>query len=426
MLRPIRQAWHHIPDLSKTERWSYGQLLEFQEQRLRKVVRFAYENVLGYRKLYNEAGLDIRAVRKLDDLEMLPEVTREMVQNNPDFFIPSMIARRSYTGGSTGQPLEYYLCYAALCMRSNVHERGWRWAGQIPGKTRLAILGSSQGKVLGNNVLNLSGNMDEATLEDNAKAIVAFHPHTIRGYVNTLYIQAKYCIEKGYHFDGIYGINPISENLYDYQRETIEQAFGAKIFEEYVCNDGGTCAWECSSHEGLHYFMERAIIQTDRNGEMLVTDLWNTCMPFIRYRNGDSVRFLDKPCSCGIAHPLMRVQGRTNDVLIGPNGAVSPAFLVHHGVGLASATSGKTHFTDGIRAVQYVQKPGFQLQVNLVKTFECTDGQIQQFLKRLEGIVQGLEIHLNLCEELPASKKGKRHFIVNEDEELMCRFQAGS
>jgi phenylacetate-CoA ligase len=52
-----------------------------------------------------------------------------------------------------------------------------------------------------------------------------------------------------------------------------------------------------------------------RSQTVLVTNLTNRLMPFIRYDQGDSVLVKPGPCACGSAFPAIRVTGRTDDLL---------------------------------------------------------------------------------------------------------------
>lgn len=226
-------------------------------------------------------------------------------------------------------------------------------------------------------------------------------------------------MDNGIKLEGIKSVTPSSENLYDFQRVIMEKAFNCKVFEEYCCNDGGACGWECEKREGIHHAMERAIIE-EINGEMIVTDLWNMAMPFIRYKNGDSVKFLNKKCSCGKELPLIRVKGRTNDIIITNKGIITPTFLMHEGIGYY-----KEDFKSGIRTVQYIQKLNGVLEVNIVKNAWCTSNEIERFKKTLSQFTANLEIIINFVDDISKTKKMKRAFIINEDKELLKKYFEG-
>lgn len=404
-------------DLNKSQWWSIDKLETFQNKRLRKIVKYAYNNIPGYRSKFDETKVKPEDIRTEDSLWKLPITTREELQNNKDFVNEKLISGTLYTGGSTGTSLKYYESAESGKVRWNSHLRGWSWNGYTPCK-RLGVISSAQGMVEGDNIINLIGELTTEDLERNVKKLLEFKPQHLRGYVGSLYILAKYYLDNDIRLNGIESINTISENLYAYQRKTMEEAFNCEVFDEYCCNDGGACAWECKAHEGLHYFMERAIIE-DIDGEMIVTDLWNKAMPFIRYKNGDFVKFINKKCSCGRELPLLSVKGRDNDFLITKRRIISPTFLMHHGMGLVGVDRSSANFRSGIRAIQYVQKPGYILEINIVKNPWCTAKEIEYFRADLSEFTDDMELKINFVDDIPKTKKGKRSFIINEDKELL-------
>jgi len=404
-------------DLNKSQWWSRNKLEDLQNQRLRKIITYAYKNVPGYRKKFDDRNIKPKDIKTKEDLWKLPIIRREELQNNKDFINEKLISGTLYTGGSTGTSLKYHESAESGEIRWNAHLRGWSWNGYIPGK-RLAVISSAQGMVGEKNTINLIGDLTTENLKDNVEKLLEFKPEHLRGYVGSLYILARYCFDNNIKLEGIESINTISENLYDYQRKAMEEAFNCEVFDEYCCNDGGACAWECSAHEGLHYFMERAIIE-DVDGEMVVTDLWNRAMPFIRYENGDSVSFLNRKCSCGRELPLLSVKGRDNDFLITKGGIVGATYLMYHGIGYVGVGENDSKFRTGIRAVQYVQKPGYVLDVNIVKNEWCKDEEIIALKNISSEITHGMKIRINFVDDIPKTKKGKRAFIINEDKELL-------
>lgn len=416
IIKHIKQFYfNRSTDLNKSQWWSIDKQEAFQNQHLRKIVKYAYNNIPGYRRNFDEAKVKPEHIRTKDDLCKLPITTREELQNNKDFVNEELISGTLYTGGSTGTSLKYYESEEGGKMRWNAHLRGWSWNGYTPGK-KLAVISSAQGVVKAENTINLIGDLTTENLKKNVEKLLEFQPQHLRGYVGSLYLLAKYCLDNNIKPDGIESINTISENLYDYQRKTIEEAFNCEVFDEYCCNDGGACAWECSAHEGLHYFMERAIIE-DVDGEMVVTDLWNRAMPFIRYKNGDSVKFLNRKCSCGRELPLISVKGRANDIIVTKKGMISPTFIIRHTKVILTRS--------GVRTIQYVQKPGFVLEVNIVKNPWCKDDEIREFKDKLSEFAIGMDIRINIVKDIPTTKKGKRAFIINEDKELLRKTIGG-
>lgn len=418
IIKHIKQfSFNSRIDLNKSQWWSLNELEDFQNQRLQEIITYACKNVPGYKRKFDDAKVKPEDIKTKEDLWKLPITTREELQNNKDFINEKLISGTLYTGGSTGTSLKYYESAESGKIRWKAHLRGWSWNGYVPGK-RLAVISSAQGMVGETNTINLIGDLTTENLNNNVEKLLEFKPQHLRGYVGSLYILARYCLDNNIKLDGIESINPISENLYEYQRKEMEEAFNCEVFEEYCCNDGGACAWECSAHEGLHYCMERAIIE-DVDGEMVVTDLWNRAMPFIRYINGDFVKFLNRKCSCGRELPLISVKGRKNDVIITKKGIVGATYLMYHGIGYVGAGEKDSKFRTGIRAVQYIQKPGYLLEINIVRNDWCKEEEISSFKNIMSEITHDMKIKINFVDKIPSTKRGKRSFIINEDEELL-------
>lgn len=408
----------HALDLMQSQWWSRDRLVEFQNERLRQLIRYAYDAVPAYREKFDRHGVHPSEIRDVGDLHRIPFTTRDELRNNPGFVNRRLINETLYTGGSTGAPLRYYESFLATDIRWAAHLRGWSWNGYRPGK-RIVTLASAQGGLSGRNARNLHGDLTPEKLRENARILQSFRPEYLRGYVSSLYLMARYILDNDIVIRGVRAIDPISENLYDHQRELIEQAFHADVFQEYCANDGGACGWECEHHQGLHYAMERAIIE-EVDGALVTTDLWNYAMPFIRYRNGDAVRFTNQECACGRQLALIEVQGRDNDFIVTPSGTVSPSFLMEQGIGLGGGGRRRSRdFQGGISAVQYVQKPGYRLIVNVVARDDLEAEELRRFTHNLQQLLPGMRIELKKVQTLPTTNKGKRHFVINEDTELL-------
>lgn len=98
--------------LQQSQWWSREQLEEYQLEQLSKLLLHAYENVSYYRRVFDERGLKPKDIQDFKDLQQLPYLTKEIIQNN----LPDLVARKYPTsklqyviiGGSTGIPLGFY------------------------------------------------------------------------------------------------------------------------------------------------------------------------------------------------------------------------------------------------------------------------------------------------------------------------------
>ena len=95
-----------LSDYRNRNEWSYDQLCEYRDERLRRMVKHCYESVEYYNKIFNESGVHYKNIKRLDDLKKIPILDKETVLQNYEQFIAKNISRRqmvtAHTSGTTG------------------------------------------------------------------------------------------------------------------------------------------------------------------------------------------------------------------------------------------------------------------------------------------------------------------------------------
>jgi putative adenylate-forming enzyme len=111
----------------------------------------------------------------------------------------------------------------------------------------------------------------------------------------------------------------VAEVLESHDREQISAAFGAPVEQIYQCTEG-LLAVSCAAG-ALHIQEDVAAIQLEPLPDdptrvmPIVTDLWRTTQPIIRYRLNDLLQIDLRPCACGSAFRVIRaIEGRCDDV----------------------------------------------------------------------------------------------------------------
>ena len=118
-----------------------------------------------------------------------------------------------------------------------------------------------------------------------------------------------------------------AEMLMGEHRDRFMQKFGCNTLNAYGTEEMGNIAWACPEQSNnLHTSMETILINfrdvdTQSNGKMgsiIVTNLENYVMPFIRYDLGDRILLPENDqCPCGRTLPLLgQVFGRNDDFII--------------------------------------------------------------------------------------------------------------
>jgi phenylacetate-CoA ligase len=119
----------------------------------------------------------------------------------------------------------------------------------------------------------------------------------------------------------------VAEPLTPDVRKLARETWRASVFNSYGSTEAGVIAQECPWATGLHVVEDLLILEVvDGNNrpvptgvageKVLVTNLFNRCLPLIRYELSDLVTVADGPCSCGRPHMrLTLIEGRREDIL---------------------------------------------------------------------------------------------------------------
>lgn len=333
-----RVLWYFF-DMKRNESKNAEEIKSIQDSLLKKYLLKCSRDIPRYKENMHQSIKDFPIIQKSEILKN---------QNN---FTPKNIGRFKIgkTGGSTGEPLQYFMSRNYSDLGLAVSYRGWSRGGYSLGD-KIAILagGSLVGKKLtlkskiNNFILNYekytSYGMDENRMQSYIDDIKKKNIRFIRGYVSAILELAIYASNNRIKlsFDAVF---TTAEMLGVEKRNFIEKTFNTEVFDNYGLNDGGVSAFECREHKGFHIDVERSLLEVvDSNGIPLVgeighivaTSYTNFGTRFIRYDTGDLGILDNKPCPCGSPYPLLKeLKGRTTDTIrINDRSVGSPVLTV--------------------------------------------------------------------------------------------------
>lgn len=417
----------------RNDKHSYKNHVEDQEKLLIKLIQYAYKNVNYYKKTFDKNHLKPSDIKKLEDLEKIPILTKDDIRENLDDFKnrKKLFRYLDYfefpTGGTTGKPLLYKISRKDRVLSLCLLYRGWSNAGYQLGDKMVLLGGSSLGinpknKLWQNvqenfrNIKKLSAfDLDKKNMIDYINTINKFEPKFIRGYPSAIYDFCNFIDENNYKIWSPKAIFTTSEVLYPNMRKKIERIFKCKIYDGYGLNDGGVSAYECAQHNGLHIDMDRAILEVvDDNGKkiengtgkIIATDLNNLIFPFIRYDTGDIGEIVTDKCICGRETPrLTRILGRSVDVLITPEGK-----KIHGWFFLYIFWK----YQKGIKKYRVIQKNINDIEINLVIGNDFDDNQISIIKSIIRERTPTWNVEFKIVEDIKSDYSSKRKFIINE------------
>ena len=172
--------------------------------------------------------------------------------------------------------------------------------------------------------------LSRPNLPDYISAIHDSEATYVHGYPSVLHLVGRAMVEAGRCLPPgrLKGVFTHSESVLAFQRETIQEAFGAPVRDYYHSTEEAVSMTACDE-DRLHVDMEYGIVEVEPveeteefvRGPLLVTGIGSVATPFIRYRIGDVGTRLKQPCSCGRPGDVfLDIDGRIEDYVATPEG----------------------------------------------------------------------------------------------------------
>ncbi len=412
---------------------SYEELKNDQEKQLSHMINFAYNNVPYYHNLFKELRLIPEDIKKIEDLQKLPILTKEIIKYNYEDFKPINLDKIRYyerfTGGSTGTPLKYRLDKFDRFLSGALLYRGWGYGGYELGDRMILLGGSSldigtgsyltkRAHEISRNIKKLSSfDMEKKEILNYIKIINSFRPKFIRGYASSIYFISKWIeenkLENRLEIHRPLAIFTTSEKLYPNMKEKIKTVFNSDVFDTYGLNDGGVGCYECQEHNGFHIDTERSILEIVNNegneldygeGKIISTSLYNYSMPLIRYDTGDLGIISNDICGCGRGYKLLKeIIGRSVEILFTPEGKnIHGMFLVYI-----------LKVCKGIKEYQVIQEKLDKIVIKIVPEKNFDEKQLEFIRNEIRKKSKGWIVEFELIENIQRTSSGKYKFIIN-------------
>lgn len=423
-----------LTEFEKSQYLSAAELEELRFNRLKSLLIHANENCPFYTERFDKIGFDPNKFQSLDDIGAIPVLTKEDIQGHKDNlraknYGDDMIVPDK-TGGSTGRPLNFYLNRSRVFSRDAAALRHDRWTGWDIGD-KSAYMWGHRGDVTGaatfksklrNILLDRRVILDTSSITaDKLKSfkdrLRKFKPKIYVAYANSMYLFARYLKETGsadYHRP--HAIITSAELLEPEQRRLIESVFACRVFDRYGSRETSIIASECENHSGLHICAEALYLEFVKEGELvkpgdpgkiIITDLLNYGMPFIRYQIEDIGTPVDETCSCGRGLPLMKMAGgRMTDFLVTSDGKI---------ISGASLTIYLIANAPGVAQAQIIQETKDEIILRIVKDDRFGDESYRFFEREIPRFFgQAMKYDFDFVEEIPSESSGKYRFSISK------------
>jgi len=361
MIETVR-TWTLLRQLRSSVNLSPTRLRLLQDTLLQTAVIHAYENVPFYRRFWDAQGFDARSVQGIQDLARIPIINSRIVREATER--GEFVARNGeaashnflYTTGSSGFPL-------AVCRRAEevrlwqagglrtYFEHGFRWHHK---KVQFATQPGVSHFLQRMGISRTTWISPELPTEEQRKIFLETKADWVIATPTVLRRLIKALMATGGRFKQPRAVICQGELLDAETRKTIECVFGSTPVDLYTLTEVGYVAWQCERREGLHVNADTHLVEIVRDGgaarpnqlgKVVVTDLRNRTMPFLRYDTGDLAIAATGPCPCGRPLPrLASIEGRLRtSILLNDGQILTTRAIVDHLAGVLRLNEYRLH-----------------------------------------------------------------------------------
>lgn len=412
--------------LNKTQWYSGPELKQLQLSLLKQVVRHCYETVPFYRDRMRRQGFDPEHIQTLDDLTLLPILTKQEVFEAGTQIVSQRynkwMLRHAYTGGTTGTALRLYRSRQSLGYEHAFVRRQWSWAG-MGLKDRTAYLSGrlitdtnrKNGKLYGydpfmHELIFSTYHLSPERARQFARVIKDYKVKAVAGYASAIHILAQTCLDCGIELP-LQAALTSSETLSQSMRETITKAFGCPVYDFYGSAERVCYIFTCEKNN-YHLIPEYGITelipidesQPDRC-KVISTGFWNMAMPFLRYDLGDIVIKSQRQCPCGRQFEVIEsIEGRGVDSIVSPSGRQFSSVILTH----------MLYGTQNILESQIIQDTPEKIRIEYVPGQRFTNENLNQFQRLIHmHLPDEFNIKLSQVQSIKRTNNGKLRPVVS-------------
>jgi len=420
--KSFRREYHEIKNISNKDKVS-----EFQEKYLTKLLLHAYKNVPYYHRIFKEVGVINDGTVVLSKFNQIPILTKEIMRKHHKELISKDYTTRKWyynsSGGSTGEPVRFIQDdqYNRWCAATNKYYYENILGIDEPSVKKIILWGSERdlfegtrglkAKVINwlTNTVFLNGfKMTEEDMGRYIKTINSYKPDLIRGYAGSLYELCRFAERKNLNLYTPKILISAAETLRDEMREKIEDVFGTKVYDFYGSREVVSLAGECK-YGLMHLFAFGGYVEIRDNnnqavnegeeGKVIVTDLHNYSMPFIRYEIGDMAVLGPEKCKCGNVLPtLKKITGRITDHFVKEDGTVIHGEYFTH----------LFYLKDWVKAFQIIQEDYKRIRLLVVSEGEINVSEKRDIEDKIKLVMgKDCKIIWEFVDEIPKTPQGK-------------------
>lgn len=337
VLAHVPMGWRLGPDYNRFVddiSLTYLSLRKKQLSQINRLIEYSSRNIPFFSSLYGKNENYSQSLRSLYDLSEYPIIKKSDFQkiDIASRSIRDLALKKSNTGGTTGQPLDFYIEKSAYAREWAHMHAIWATLGYHYTDEKLTI----RGKNIGDRFFKYNFNQNEflinayAPLEENLdacrKLITKRNIKWIHGYPSSTYsflveLESVDPVLFELLINKVQGVFLGSEYPAPQYRNYIEQHCGLKSISWYGHSEMAVLAPEREPGSGVYYpFHSYGYAEAVKDGDsyrLVATSTHNFASPFIRYDTGDLIEPTFKD---GLLECFRIKEGRNSDSVIDKNG----------------------------------------------------------------------------------------------------------
>lgn len=409
--------------LEKAQYWDEGRIKDFQNQELKKLIPIVYREVPMYRKLYDEAGVDIESISSIDQILDLPIVTKQVLRENFPENSTRPTGQKVYevkTSGSTGANLILYEDHDTAGWYRASFMLALEWSGWRMGDAHLQT-GMTLDRGLERKLKDIlmkcyyfsAFDLSDEKIDRILLELEKYNLQFLWGYPESIALIARRAKQRNLKHT-LKSVATWGDSLSPNQRAVIEEVFATRVFDTYGTAEGIQIAAQCEmgnyhlqSFDGVLEILDENNVEVSPGeiGRVVVTRFHPGASPLVRYEVGDlAMKSTIQSCACGRKLPILGgIRGRQSDLIVTPEGN---RLIVHFFTGILE------HFA-AISSFQVMQEriDGIRILIVPVPGSVVNHDEVVRVLR--EKGIGSLNVEIEEVSEIPLTKAGKRKFVIS-------------
>ena len=408
--------------------WDYARAKAWERELLANLLRRAYGETSYYREIIDAAGV----AGRLDDpavLSQLPLLDKPIIRSRIEELTTRAIPKdkliRSETGGSTSDPMSFYRDRDVYSNRWGLQAAANMALGWDPGEWSALVWGARSdlpsdygwrynflNRLVHRRIILNAGRTDDALVHWFIAQLRKYRPGVIYGYPVMLEVICDAIRQAGIEIPAPRFVIVTAEMLSARARETIEATLRAPIVDRYASREFGVIADQVLGTRYYRVITGSVLMEVipinpadPTFGELVITDLHNCGLPFIRYRTGDIGRLDERTVNGTPGLYVSELTGRSTDLIVSPAGRV------------ISGTAALPLFREfqAIDQAQIHQLDYDQFKVVIVKGKSYTDETERSIIENLcEYCGAKVNVTVEYVDHIPRDKSGKFRVVISQ------------